>query len=248
MKNDMDSHYYLVDEAGDLSPTNNRTASRIFVVGCIVLHDIDSIKISIDNLWKELRKKRKFRRHMNKKNLDRVGFHACEDHSDIRNEFIEFMIQQPFRYYAVFIDKKQTSPSETLYRAMLINLLKGRMTKKNRTRHRIFIEQKMDNPSESRIPEEENILKEALSKEISSTEEMECKLCLKDFQPLALTDYMNFILRHFLEGNKNGFLPYMKNDYEMMRNKIGLIHNYSNNEFFSPRKSQKDIALGKRFC
>jgi hypothetical protein len=247
-----DINYFYIDEAGDLNDQ-----SKYFLIGCIITDSPDDLLKEIGLLEMEIKNRGYFNRFRNE--FLKTGFHASTNHPDIYSQFVALLPRLNFRYYALILDKRSdyylasiTSKSkEEVYDNLLKSLLKDRLLKRIDAINKIFFEQNLPNPTESRISmrgkqlaslisglNNEVIKKRLIKKDLR----YEVRVQNKKTQPLfAIVDFMNHIVMKVYEGKNNKVENYMKENYRLVEPKIGCIHDFAHRIFHKPRKKGLDI-------
>jgi len=247
-----DINYFYIDEAGDLNKK-----SKIFLIGCIITNSPDDLLKEIRSLEIKLKNSGYFNRFRN--NLLKTGFHASTNHPDIYSQFVALLPRLNFRYYALILDKKseyylslvKSNLKENIYDNTLKYLLKDRLLKRVDAVNKIFIEQNLSNPTESRIRAREEQLmpiiaelaSEVIKKRLEKKNlEYEVSVQSKKTQPLfAVVDYMNHIVMKIYEGKNGKVEERMKENYRLVEPKIGCIHDVARRIFHKPRKKGLEI-------
>jgi hypothetical protein len=247
-----DINYFYIDEAGDL---NNQ--SKYFLIGCIITDSPEDLIREIDLLESEIKSRGYFSRFINE--FLKTGFHASKNHLDIYSKFVALLPRLNFRYYAQMLDKrseyylvtKTFKSKEEIYDDMLKSLLKDRLLKRIDAINKIFFEQNLPNPTESRINFRRKQLESLISglnskvinkKLIKNDLEYEIEVQNKKSQPIfAVVDFMNHIVMKVYEGKNEKVENYMKENYRLVEPKIGCIHDVAHGIFHKPRKKGIDI-------
>jgi hypothetical protein len=246
------NNFIYIDEAGDLNDQ-----SKYFLVGCIITDSPDDLLKEIGLLESEIENRGYYSRF--RKEFLKKGFHASTNHPDIYGQFVALLPRLNFRYYALILNKNSeyffetiTSKSkEAVYDNSLKSLLKDRLLKRKDTLNRLFFEQNLPNPTESRISLREEQLRalmaglndEMIKKGlIKKNLQYEVRVQNKKTQPLfAVVDFMNHIVMKVYEGRHGKVEEYMKENYRLLEPKIGCIHDVANRKFYKPRKKGIDI-------
>ena len=76
--------------------------SKILAITCIVTREPEHIRKALTKLKQELVKKKGFKDIPSIQNLEKKGFHYCEDHKDVRSKVIDLIAILPFEAYICY--------------------------------------------------------------------------------------------------------------------------------------------------
>ncbi|KOS05423.1 hypothetical protein AM493_04805 [Flavobacterium akiainvivens] len=225
------TNYFYIDESGHIN--NN---SNVFIQCCIKTDTPDLMEEALVDLQEELLGLAYFEEFVDK--IKKQGFHAVENHPDIRARFYTVLPFLNYRAYFTVVDKnsdyfkklKNYKEDHEIFEFFLIKLLKDRLLK-NKFDKNIF------------IFEEIEIEKKSLSKILDSifsslSEEYDCAYSIESKKTINLgtTDYLNYIIYNILEDlNKTNLR--MEQNFNLIKHKVGVVHFLHNNVYLSRKKS-----------
>ena len=123
----MPQYYYYIDETGTID-----SSVGVFILGCAVTSDQQSIQKAIQELNDELINSLFYSRHW--KNIKKEGFHASTNHFDIYSRFVSLIPALSFRSYFIVYDKThpdyllqvKATGASIMYDQAIFKLLKDR--------------------------------------------------------------------------------------------------------------------------
>lgn len=232
------TNYFYIDEAGNLG--NN---SDFFIHGCIKTDNPSILKKAIETLRQELLDDLYFEAFVERINSE--GFHAVENHPDIRTHFYKILPLLDYRSYFVILDKKsdfynnlKSEKSEfEIFEYSLRKLLKDRIVK-NKNDKNIFYFEQIDIKGKSL-----NRILNDFFKSMSFADNCEYYIVDKTEENLSVVDYLNYIFIQILNGLKkvkkvNSKYDRMKLNFDLVSSKIGLINVLNNDSFLSRKKAE----------
>lgn len=93
--------YIYIDEAGTLV---EKDENKYFILSCYITDSPQQIKDELDSLYNNIINEPYLAFEV--ANFKRQGFHACENHPDIRSRFYSLLLGLNIRIYSVVINKK----------------------------------------------------------------------------------------------------------------------------------------------
>ncbi|UGS24765.1 DUF3800 domain-containing protein [Flavobacterium channae] len=232
---------YYIDESGHI---NND--QPVFLYGCLKTDtpnlSVDAIKL----LKEELKDELYFIEYL--KEIEK-GFHACENHPDIRTHFYKILPILNYRVYfeviykksPFFIDLKNEKQDFEIISKMLKNLINKMVLKDKNAKHIFYVEElEIQNKSLAEI------LKEIF--ESYHGIEFEYYIVPKGDENLSITDYINYNLFNiFVESDEKKFKEKnvrVINTFNILKEKIALIHIWNNDSFYSRKgNNEKHIEI-----
>lgn len=221
---------YYIDESGHIN--NNQP---VFLYGCIKTDtpnlSIDAIKL----LKEELKDELYFVEYLEE--IEK-GFHACENHPDIKTHFYKILPLLNYRVYfeiiyknsQFFIDLKDQKQDHEIIAKMLKNLINRMVLKEKDCKHIFYIEE-----LEVQKKSLNDILIEIFNSYIGI--EIEYHIVSKGDENLSITDYINYNLFNiFVESDDKKFKEKNQrviNNFNILKEKIALIHFWNNDSFYS---------------
>lgn len=231
----MKSYYYYIDEAGGLD--NN---SNFFILGCYKTDTPEKIRSSIEKLQNEITNSPYFA--FERKKFTKQGFHACDNHFDIRARFYNLISVLNFRAYILIVDKKSDfykqlqidkTNSSLIYNVFVEKLLTDRLIKHRKENNILIFEQYGSKPNKW-VENLKNVVKN-ISTTIKNNYRIdlsyEVKVHDKSDLNIAVIDYLNFLFIQFYEHGK--VQPRMLQNFQIVEPKIGLIYKMDKDEFYN---------------
>jgi hypothetical protein len=210
-----ENHFYI-DESGGIS-----NDSRVFIHGCIIKDEIDA-DLYFESEWNKLKES---------------GFHATENHPDVRTMLYRKMPYWNFRAYFVLLNKdtqsfqtlKATNQPFEIFRVSLHKLLADRLLKSKNDKNYFYFEE---------IKLEGCTLDALLKDFFSKFKNIDCtyNIVSKAETNLASIDYLNYILFSLLNDNKKR-AKRMIDNFELIKPKIASIHYLNEKLYFSRKKN-----------
>lgn len=235
----MTSVFYYIDESGTLK-ANECEKERFFILGCCITDTPEDIRKSLNELKLEIEDDAYFCSEINKFKQD--GFHATTNHPDIRAKYYGRLNSLNFRAFSIIIDKCSTQFNELsgkhrAYYEILHMLLYKRILSNREYRNVIVLEE---------YGSKLNVHLENIQKTIESIKEKILKLYdidvivevyvhNKSDIVLSVVDYMNFVLYQMLLPTIKHQQPRMPENFSLIEPKIGLLHSFFQNKFFTER-------------
>lgn len=224
------TNFFYIDESGGI--LNNSPA---FILGCI---RTDTPQIITDNISKLLQgfENEIYYSPM----IDQIkvqGFHAVDNHPDVRARFFALLPILNFRSFFSIINKTKSPLKELIdnkeedkvYLLALDKLLKGRFN--NRTDNNVFIFEELQFKDRS----QQKILDEYFSPYMKDGN-IEYKIVGKEEVNLAISDYMNYIFHILLPAKDLKKVQRMVDNFELIKPKIAFINILHSGTFFSREK------------
>lgn len=229
--------FMFVDETG------TDQDSMILAIACIITNNPTYLRSELEKLRKSILRDPFLKSAPGiQKSLSKKGFHYCEDHLEVKLKVINIIRQLPFEAYICYQDKDINFDPSTgygWYDKLFGRLMFERLRANKNAAIRIYFEQH-DNRIEHRRKEIECIV-ERLVSEIRLRDRAEFAVIPevnsagKDELCLVLADYVAAI---FKEHAKNGISKPSSSqarNFERIRSKVRLIHNYTTDEFYTSK-------------
>lgn len=229
--------HFFFDESGF-------NADSLSMLCCVVLDQPTPVRESILSLKEDILHSGRLSEIRG--NFETNGFHYCENHHEIRAKFFRLLPTLDFEAYICFVP---STPEEDhrneLYDRMYGRLLYDRMQKYRDRPIEICFEQ-----HDSRVTRRLTELREIT---LRIDEQIKSQHGINDIAPpivisagkeepcLAIADYVSAIFRKYYEAlnSANAWKkgePFEKRDFDDLRPKVRLIHNFETEEFFSRHK------------
>lgn len=220
------TNYFYIDESGSIN--NN---SNIFILGCIKTENPQSLLDNILAIEKFIKEDLYYEGERIKFNKN--GFHAVENHPDIRTQLYRILPLLNYRSYFVYLNKKNeyfqnllhTYKSYQIYKLCVKHLLSDRLKKaKGDNNVLIFEELTFEDYSLDKL------VKEFL--EEIKMDNIEYKIVSKSEKNLSLIDYLNYIFYCILNEPAKKQERMIQN-FELIKPKIGSIKYINERKYFS---------------
>lgn len=230
-------NYFYIDESGGID-----TNSNFFILGCYKTDTPELLRTSLNKLKNEILESPYFAPQ--RKKFQKEGFHACDNHPDIRAKFYNLVSTLNIRAYILLFDKrseifrslKETISSNEIYNICIQKLLKDRLIKNRQDRNHFIFEQygnKVNNWIEN-----VNSVISTMVLDIDNNFNIDCQYDVvvhdKSDINLSIIDYLNYIFNHCFEQEK----PWrrMFENFSIIEPKIGLIYKMDRDLFFDKNK------------
>lgn len=229
------TNFFYIDESGGIL-----NDSPSFILGCVRTDTPHLIANSISNLLTDFENEIYYSPMIEQ--IKEKGFHAVDNHPDVRARFFALLPILNFRAYISIIDKSKPPFKELIknkeetkiYLLILDKLLKGRLN--NRSDKNIFIFEELQFKDKS----QQKILDEYFAQYVENGN-VEYKIVGKDEINLSITDYINYIFHKILPLKDLKKEQRMIDNFELIKPKIAFI-NILHSDTFCSRKKPFDIS------
>jgi len=220
------TNYFYIDESGSIN--NN---SNIFILGCIKTEAPQILLNSISRIEKLIKDDIYFEGERMK--FDKNGFHAVENHPDIRTQLYRILPLLNYRSYFVYLNKKnkyfenliQSYKPHQIYKVCVKHLLIDRL-KKTKGDNNVLIFEELTFEDFSL----DKLVKEFLNE--IQMDNIEYRIVSKSEKNLCLVDYLNYIFYCILNDPTKKF-ERMNQNFELIKPKIGSIKYINERKYFS---------------
>ncbi|MGB8194147.1 MAG: hypothetical protein WCF67_19600 [Chitinophagaceae bacterium] len=228
------TNYFYIDESGGIL-----NDSHSFILGCTRTDTPELIEESISNLLSGFEDEIYFAPMI--ADIRRQGFHAVENHFDVRARFFALLPILNFRSFISIINKSKSPFKELIrdnkekhvYLLVLDKLLKGRFN--NRQNRNVFIFEELQFMESN----QSKILEEYFSPYMKQGD-VSYQIVGKENLGLATTDYMNYIFHNILSAKDLSKVQRMIDNFELVKPKIAFI-NMMHSDKFLTRKDEYDV-------
>ncbi|MDE5544247.1 MAG: DUF3800 domain-containing protein, partial [Bacteroidales bacterium] len=87
--------YLYIDESGTLTKGDD----EFFIMSCFITDSVETLKAQLEDLKKKIKESPYF--YAQRKAFLRQGFHACENHPDIRAKYYTLLPKLNIRIYSI---------------------------------------------------------------------------------------------------------------------------------------------------
>lgn len=220
--------YYYLDEAGGIDNDSN-----IFIHGCIRTDTPDSLEKQLSDLLDSIKDNIYYSSTVEK--ILNQGFHAVENHFDVRADLFKILPLLNFRAYFVLLNKKdeyfeslsKKMDASDIYEFTLQRLLRNRLLES--LNYNFFFEE-LQLPKSS----QKKILDDFFKTYLNDKEITYRIVGKKETQNTSIIDYMNYLIYQLLNYTK--VEQRMVENFELLKPKIALIDIVNTNSYFSRNK------------
>ncbi len=230
------TYYYFIDESGHIN--NNQD---IFLFGCIKTDTPILTEKTIEALKEDLKSELYFEDYQEALNNP---FHAVDDHPDVRTAFYKIIPFLNFRAFFEIIIKKteyfnqlKANKSDCeIIKEMIRRLIRTRVLANLNDKHIIFIETlEVEGKTLKTITDE--------IKDEFTNIDIDIAILEKGNHNLSLIDYLNYIIFNIFEKDNKKFEknPRYQQTFNIIKEKIALIHIWNSDEYFSRTSTEINI-------
>lgn len=230
--------YYYIDESGGIE-----NDSEFFILGCYKTDTPEEIRSQVDTLYKEILNSPYFAIER-KKFIKQKGFHACDNHPDIKSRFYNLISMLNIRCYVLLLKKdsdsftrmKENNSATEIYNICIKKLLSDRLTKTRHDNNIVIFEEYSSKPKKW----QENIetVVGEIAKEINDKfkTNISCSVEVHDKSDanLAVIDYINYIFVQLFE--KKNLQQRIKENFIIIEPKVALVYKMDKDLFFDKNK------------
>lgn len=230
--------YYYVDESGAVE--NN---SKYFILGCYKTDAPEEVRIALENLKTEILNSPYFA--FERKKFIKEGFHACDNHPDIKSRFFNLVALLNVRFYILILKKdsplykkmvKEKLTPNDIYNICINKLLTDRLIKTRNEKNVIIFEQYGSKPNNwlKNVQSVIEITKSKIDETFGTKISCEVEVHDKSDINLSVIDYINHIFVQFYE--KGIVQNRMKQNFEIIEPKIAMIYKFDQDLFYDKNK------------
>lgn len=234
------TNYFYIDEGGSVGSN-----SDFFIHGCIKTDSTRVLENALLKLREEIIDNLYYEEFVER--IKEEGFHAVDNHPDIKTEFYKLLPLLNYRAYFVILNKKsdfyyklsQEKEEFEIFEYSLNKLLKDRIIK-NRHDKNVFYFERIDIKKRSL-----NTILKNIFDGLDSSYDCEYHIVGKEVENLAVIDYLNYIFVQIYKGlarSKKDEFDRMKLNFNLVKSKIGVI-NMLHNDVFLSRKKKKEYTI-----
>jgi len=234
--------YFFIDESGF-------NESSLSMLSCVITDDPESLRQKINRLRDDVLHNQRYSKILG--NFSENGFHHTENPFEIQNDFLGLLSRLTFQAYICFIDDSEaTEHRNELYDRIFGKLIHDRFRDyrnqpitvcfeqhDSRGNKRLDELQKIALGADRRIKSLHQITGVDTPRVLSAGKDEPC-LAIADYVCAVFTDYYNLIDS---SDTINGE-PFTSRNFDELRSKIRLIHDYGNNIFYSRSNPFPDMS------
>jgi hypothetical protein len=225
------TNYFYIDEAGHIN--NNST---IFIHGCVKTDSPETLLESINEITDEILNDDYFIEDI--ETIKQQGFHATENHPDVRKHYYKRLHYFNFRAYFVVVNKnseyfknlKDEKDDFEIFEIFLKKLIKDRI-QSNKNDKNIFYFEDIEIAKKSF----KKIVKD-IFESFDETFDLEYHITGKELINLSIIDYLNYILYSILKSDKKD--DRMEKNFNLISPRIGVINILHKNVFLGRKKTE----------
>jgi hypothetical protein len=229
------TRYFYIDESGGI--LNNSPA---FILGCTRTDTPALLNQKITGLLKSFEDKGYFAFMLEQ--IRTQGFHAVDNHPDVRTMFFSMLPFLNFRSFFCILNKSKPAikthidkkEEKELYLLALDKLLRGRFNNRHASNEFFFEELQFSQTSQ------QNILDSYFAPYMKDGN-ISYRIVGKEEVNLATTDYMNYIFHLLLLAKDLTKVQRMVDNLELVKPKIAFI-NFLHTDTFLTRRDAYDAA------
>ncbi|PCH91314.1 MAG: hypothetical protein COB85_09275 [Bacteroidetes bacterium] len=233
----MKNTYYYIDEAGGI-----KSNSKFFILGCYKTDSPDQIKTKIESLKEEIINSPYFA--FEREKFIEQGFHASENHFDIRARFFNLISTLNIRSYILLLSKNssffkklidQGLDANQIYNLCIEKLMTDRLTKTRHDHNTIIFEEYGSKLSKWVTNVEEVIAKVdgKIQKYYGTKLSYQVEVHSKEDSNLAIIDYLNFLFVQFFEHSK--VEQRMVENFKIIEPKIAMVYKMDQDLFYDSK-------------
>lgn len=235
----MEGYYFYIDESGNLF-----NGECIFIHGCIRTDTKNMTETILARLKENIKEQVYYTRYI--EDFERTGFHAAENHPDIKAELYKILPYMNFRAYFIVTNKKSEFYKDLtkekndyeIFEKSLKKLIKDRIKSRRGKAQNEFVFEEISIPGKSL----NLMLKDYFSDDKTKKYNCNYRIASKNEENLAIIDYLNSIIYTILTKGK--FKVKMEENFDLIKEKIGSINILHNDIFLSRRSNEnKQINL-----
>lgn len=230
--------YFYIDESGKLdAPTKE---DRFFIISCCITDIPERIRLCLERLREGIENDPYLFNERTK--FKKEGFHACENHPDIRTKVYSLLYTQSVRIYSLVLDKKSEMYKDRidkhggkgLYYELLYALLKDRLSRNKESRNILTFEEYGGKQNAHKAHIEKTIGEIVINEGLSGLS-YEVEVHDKSDLLLSVVDYVNYILFEILHKEKDK-ANRMYENFKLVEPKIALLHHIDKKRYYAEKK------------
>lgn len=229
-----------IDESGTLVKDDD---SKFFIISCYITDSPLQIQENLQILYDDIINDPYFAFEINK--FREQGFHACENHFDIRSKFYSLLVRLNIRIYSVVISKESQcykelcnrhNNTEDLYAFFARELLFDRI-QSERNNHIHFVFEEYGSSIQKHKSNMLNVVTR-ITKEVRRKNDIviDVDIHSKEDMLLSVIDYTNFVIFQLLKEIDPVKNARMIANFKLIEPKIALLHSLHNGKYYSSLK------------
>ncbi len=230
--------YIYIDESGTLTKNDG-----FFILSCFITDSIATIKEQLSKLKEDILSNPYFYAYRGP--FLRQGFHACDNHPDIRSQYYALLPKLNIRIYSLVINKssncfsdiyRKCASDDELYAFFVKKLLTDRIKSEYMKQIHIIFEEYGNSITKHKANMRNVVfnISQCVSNKRRHNINIDVDIHKKDDIALSVVDYTNYILYQILSNNNS---PRMMDNFNLIKPKIALVYSLHNKKFYDRRKS-----------
>lgn len=236
--------YIYVDEAGTLVLGD---VDRFFLLSCYITDTPNIIKSELLTLQNKILNEPYYAFDIER--FKQQGFHACDNHPDIRSGYYKLLLRLNIRIYSIVIDKysdffknltKRFSISRELYSFFVRELLYDRLLSERRNKIHIIFEEYGSSITKHKTDMTDvlmRIMREMKCNGVKDKISFDVDVHSKDDILLSVIDYVNYVLFQMLKDIDPKNNVRMNANFKLIEPKIANLHSLHNSQYYHSRKN-----------
>ncbi len=226
--------YFYIDESGKLA----KDEGRFFIICCYITDNPERLKREMDSLYNEICNEGYY--DINK--FKRQGFHACQNHPDIRSVVYRKLYTLDFRQYMLIVDKESTAYNNlkgqigesALYGFFISTLLRDRLLSERNNYINLIFEEYSSYSIENHKYNMSNIITN-LSRIHRLDLQYSVEVHSKSDILLSIVDYCSYIMFQMLHETKdyNNMNDRWVRNFKLIEPKLAYIEVFGRNLRYS---------------
>jgi len=219
------------------------------MLGCVITDNPELLRHEINELRDDVLHNQRYFENLG--NFSENGFHHTENFFEIQNDFIGLLSRLTFQAYICFVDVPDTDEHRNkLYNRIFGRLIYDRLRDYRDQPITICFEQH-DSREVRRLDELQEIVLSIDGKikslhQVIGVDAPRVLSAGKEEPCLAIADYVCAVFTDYYKKMHSGGMtrgePFEKRNFDELRGKIRLIHDYGNDIFYSRRNPFPDMS------
>lgn len=233
--------YLYIDESGTLVKDDD---SKFFIISCYITDSPLQIQEDLQTLYNDIVNDPYLAFEINE--FYEQGFHACENHFDIRSKFYSLLVKLNIRIYSIVISKESKcyeelcnhyNNTEDLYAFFARELLFDRI-QSERMNHIHFVFEEYGSSIQKHKSNMQKVVAR-IAKEVRGKNDISIDVDIHSKEDILLSviDYVNFVIFQLLKDIEPAKNLRMIANFKLIEPKIALLHSLHNGKYYSSLKN-----------